>query len=295
MRILFFTGGTTGSGHIVLGLSVAAALKRSGLSHEAYAILSLETPFAILAQRFGIPVITIPAEDGAALDKEHYESSALYSAISAFKPDVLVLDLFWFGLDAFIRELPCRKIILLRQVDPRFFHARFADGEIMFRPSDYDLVLKVEPNFDLPFPSRQIEPIVIRNRDEVLSRDAALADLGLSAGGRNCFFAFNGKSGEGDEAWKSFSYLEREGWNVVRSDNRRGGLFPAVDWYAAFDLLVCGGGYSAFWEARWFGKEAFFVPFPRQFENQARRVALCSDYEMERNGADELVGILKVL
>jgi predicted glycosyltransferase len=84
MRILFFTGGTTGSGHIVLGLSIAAALKRSGLLLEAYAILSLETPFALLAQGLGIPVITIPAEDGVALDKEHYESSALYSAIVAF-------------------------------------------------------------------------------------------------------------------------------------------------------------------------------------------------------------------
>jgi hypothetical protein len=103
------------------------------------------------------------------------------------------------------------------------------------------------------------------------------------------------KIGEGEAAWKSFAYLEREGWNVVRSDNRRGGLFPAVDWFAAFDLLVCGAGYSAFWEARWLQKDAFFVPFPRQFENQARRVALCSDYEMKRNGADELVGMLKAL
>ena len=295
MRILFFTGGTTGSGHIVLGLSVAAALKRSGTTYEAYAILSLETPFAPLARDLGIPVITIPAEDGVMLGKERYRESALYSAIDTFKPDVLLVDLFWFGLDAFIRDLPCRKVILIRQVDPCFFHAHFPNGELKFRPGDYDLILKTEPYFDLPFPSRQIEPIIIRNQDEILSRDSALADLGLSSNGRNCLFAFNGKSGEGEEAWRSFSYLEIEGWKVVRSDNRRGGLFPAVDWFAAFDMLVCGAGYSAFWEARWFGKEAFFVPFPRQFEDQERRVALCSDYEMVRNGADEVASMLQDL
>ena len=80
-----------------------------------------------------------------------------------------------------------------------------------------------------------------------------------------------------------------EGWRVVRSDNRSGGLFPAARWFNAFELLVCGAGYSAFWEARYFGKEACFVPYPRRFEDQARRIALFSDYTPKGNGADELV------
>lgn len=49
MRVLFCTGGATGSGHIVKGLSVASALRRSALEHR-FRLLSVETPFAELAR-----------------------------------------------------------------------------------------------------------------------------------------------------------------------------------------------------------------------------------------------------
>ena len=57
-------------------------------------------------------------------------------------------------------------------------------------------------------------------------------------------------------------------------------------------MLVCGAGYSAFWEARYFRKEAYFVPYPRNFEDQARRVALGSDYEFDENGVDQSVRLI---
>ncbi|GAB1483295.1 hypothetical protein MASR2M78_21110 [Treponema sp.] len=95
---------------------------------------------------------------------------------------------------------------------------------------------------------------------------------------RPASFPFNGNESDGADAWKSFSYLEQEGWTVVQSNNREGGLFPAVDWFNAFDMLVCGAGYSAFWEARYFRKEAYFVPYPRRFEDQPRRIAIGFDY-----------------
>lgn len=293
MRTLFYTGGTKGSGHIVLGLSLATAFKRAAIDVD-YAILSVETPFAELARRLGTTISTIPCEDAATLGEDG-RHSALFSAIREFRPDILIVDQFWFALEAFISELPCRKVLLLRQVDPHFFHFYIPQGERLFRPDDWDLILKTEPGFDLPFGARKIEPIVIRNRDEIMSREIALRDLGLKADEQNCLFAFNGNSWEGVEAWKSFSYLQDQGWAVIRSDNREGGLFPVLDWFRAFDLLVCGAGYSAFWEARWLRKEAFFVPFPRHFENQQLRISCCSDYTFDTNGADELVQLLTKL
>jgi hypothetical protein len=273
MRVLFYSGGVTGSGHIVLGLCVAAALKRSGMPYEV-AILSVETPFAQLARRSGVSIMTLPAEEADALGPERYRESALFRAIDSYRPDFLIVDLFWFNLDAFLRELPCKKILLIRQVDPAIFHFRV-------------------PGRELTFPARQIEPLVLRDRDEIMDRAAARADLGFGDKEETCLFAFNGKQGEGASAWKSYSYLREEGWKVYRSDNRQGGLFPAVDWFNAFDMLVCGAGYSAFWEARAFGKEAFFLPFPRRFEDQARRAALNADYRPRANGADELVALLR--
>ena len=288
MRILFQTNGVAGSGHIVLGLSVANALRRSGLEHE-FRLLSVETPFADLARRQGVDVRTIPAEDEDALGPDRWRESEMYRAIDAFKPDILVVDLFWFALDSFLRELPCRKAILIRQVDPRFFRFRVKDRELAFRPADYDLVASVEPGFDLPFPSESLEPLVMRNRGEIMEAGAARSDLGLDPGGRACFFGFNGNAWEGEQVWRSFDYLEAEGWKVIRSDNRQGGLFPAIDWYNAFDMVVVGAGYNAFWEARYFGKEAFFAPFPRNFEDQYRRIRVGSEYVPKENGADQLV------
>ena len=288
MRILFYTGGVAGSGHIVVGLSIANALRRSGLDHE-FQLLSVETPFAGLARQQGVDVRTIPAEDEAALGSDRWRDSELYKAIDGFKPDILIVDLFWFALDSIICELPCRKAILIRQVDPRFFRFRGKDRELAFRPGDYDLVAAVEPGLKLPFPSESLEPLVMRNRDEIMGEAEARAALDLEPEARACFFGFNGNAWEGAEVWKSFDYLEAEGWKVIRSDNRQGGLFPAIDWFNAFDLIVCGAGYNAFWEARYFGKEAFFAPFPRNFEDQYHRIRVGSDYVPKENGADQLV------
>ncbi len=293
MRVLFCSSGVAGSGHVALGLSIGNALRRRAKAapgaEAEYRLLCVDSPFAPLAGRLGFDIVTVPPEGERELGPGSYASSALYRAIVDYSPDLLVVDLFWFPLDSFLASLPCRKVLLVRQVDPRFFSIPLLDRELRLRPGDYDLILRTEPGFETPFPSGEIDPIVIMNHDEILDRNEALANLRLAPDERACLFAFNGAEGEGAMAWKSFSYLEDEGWRVVRSDNRSGGLFPAARWFNAFDLLVCGAGYSAFWEARYFGKEAFFVPYPRRFEDQARRIALFSDYTPRANGADELV------
>ena len=293
-RVLFFSAGTTGSGHIVRGLAVAAAFKRLGIQHE-YAILSSDIPYARLATRLEVSVSVFPDEGEEALRRGRYLDSSLFKAITAYAPDILIVEQFWHGLDAFIRELPCRKVLLTFQMDPVVFHLRIRENEYVLRPADYDLILRTEPGYGVPFAAREINPMVLRNRGEILDLRAARADMGLADGERACLFACSGEEAQVADAWKSFSYLEGEGWKVIRSLHREGGLFPTIDWFNAFDLLVCGAGYNAFWEARWMRKEAYFVPFPRRFENQARRIAQFSDYEFDTNGADELVGMLQGL
>lgn len=132
MRILFYSAGIAGSGHVVLGLSIANALRRAGADAE-YSLLSVETPFEGLAGRLGVDIRTVPMENEAELGPDRYRDSALYKAIIDYAPDVLVVDLFWFPLDPFIRDLPCKKVILIRQVDPRFFSMRLPDRDLSFR------------------------------------------------------------------------------------------------------------------------------------------------------------------
>lgn len=294
MRVLFLAPGATGSGHIVRGLSIAAALKRATVPHD-FAILSADVPYISLAQRFGILISALKRERLEELDTEHYRGSSLFADIGLFKPDILIVDQFWMALDAFIHELPCKKVLLTFQMDPSVFHLKIKENEYRFHPEDYDLLLRTEPGYEVPFESREINPMVMRNQDEILSKEAARANLMLAEEARACLFACSGEPAQVEETWKSFSYLETEGWTVIRSQHRDGGLFPVSDWFNAFDLLVSGAGYCAFWEARWFKKEAFFVSFPRRFEDQARRASLFSDYEFETNGADELVKLFQYL
>jgi UDP-N-acetylglucosamine:LPS N-acetylglucosamine transferase len=79
---------------------------------------------------------------------------------------------------------------------------------------------------------------------------------------------------------------------MVYSTNYQGGLFPVLDYFNAFDLLICSAGYNAFWEARFFDKEAIFIPVPRRFEDQRKRVEENLDYTFKENGADQLVDMI---
>ncbi len=290
MKILYYTSSATGSGNLVLGISIAHALRRCGV-HADFTILTSGLQFAGLADRMSVRHIEIPFEDEAQLSPGAYPSSELFKAVTAFNPDVLIVMMHWFMFSSFIQELPCRKVFLSRQVDERFFSMDLGGTTLAFRPGDWDLTLAIEP-FPTSQPFRKIDPIVIRNQDEIFPREKALKVLGLKEGRKHCLFAFNGAPGEFEENKKTYSYLEDVGYSMVYSTNFQGGLFPVVDYFNAFDMIVCGAGYNAFWEAVFFEKEAIFIPYPRRFENQAWRVENCQDYAFTRNGADELVEMM---
>jgi hypothetical protein len=287
---LYYTSGLSGSGHLVLGISICNAFRRKRVQID-YTILSPSPQFVRLADRFQIPHVEIPFEDETQLSQNSCQSSQLYRTVMSIDPDVLIVDLFWFTLHYFLRELRCRKIFLSRQVSDIAFHMRTRVGELMFDQHAYDLALAIEP-FRTEVPLQLINPIVIRNHEEILPRERAMADLKLTEGKQSCLFAFNGNPGEFERLKKVYSYLEEEGWQVVYSTNFQGGLFPVVDYFNAFDLLICGAGYNAFWEAVYFQKEAIFLPFLRRFEDQRRRVDECQEYAFEKNGADQLVDMI---
>jgi hypothetical protein len=289
MRVLYYTAGVAGSGRIVQGLSIYNALVRQRLQAE-FCLLS-SSPLARLADRLGVPHAEIPLEDERQLSEQAWSTSKLCQFLSSYHPDILLVDLLWFPLHHFIRELPGKKVFLCRQIDARYFAIDSPDGCISFRPEDYDLLLATEP-WDPPFPMRPINPIVIRNREEILSRSEALERLALPEGSSYCLFAFTGTAEDVAEVKQMFAYLGEEGYQMVYGSDYPAGLFPVVDYYQAFDYLICGAGYNAFWEAVYFQKEAYFIPRPRHFEDQYRRVAECQEYELDQNGADQLVEIL---
>jgi hypothetical protein len=286
MKIVYYTSGISGSGRIVTGISIGNAFRRKGMDVD-FTILS-SSPFAALADDYNHE--EIPLEDEFSLSADRCRSSALYSTLERLQPDILLVDLQWYPLHHFIIELPCKKILLCRQVDDRFFSLPLHDGPLEFERSRFDLVLATEP-FESIIPMTRINPIVIRNRDEILSRHEALKRLGLDEARPNCLFAFNGHPDDFRRTRKKYSYLE-DSYRMVYSTNYREGLFPAADYFNAFDFIVCGGGYNQFWEVIYFDKEAVFEPTATVFEDQARRIRECQEYYFDENGADQLVALI---
>ena len=289
MKVVYYTSGVTGSGRLVLGISIGNAFRRQGMQVE-FTILS-SSPFAHLADIFSFNHLEIPAEGADKLAEKTYHESKLYQAITSLNPDILLIDLLWFPLYHFINDLPCKKIFLCRQVDDRFFSIPLRNNKLVFNPENFDLTFATEPfkgcmNMDL------INPIVIKNRDEILSRKEALNRLSLDSKNKTCLLAYNGHPGDFKRIKKTYSYLEDEGYQVVYSTNYEGGIFPVVDYFNAFDLIIFGAGYNSFWEAINFNKEAVFVPTKTMFESGERRVNECQEYTFEENGADQLVDIV---
>ena len=293
MKIVYYTSGISGSGRVVRGISIGNALKRKNV-HSEYLILS-SSPFAHFADRLGISHVEIPVEDEHQLSKENYENSELYGTISALDPDILLVDLLWFSLYRFIHELPCKKIFLCHQVFDRFFTIPLKEEKISIRPEDYNMLLAVEP-FTCSIPMRQINPIILRNRDEILPRAEALDRLNLNDNQKVSLFAFNGHPGDFERYKKKYSYLEDTGgYQMIYTTIYKGGIFPIVDYFNAFDFIITAAGYNSFWEVMFFNKEAVFENIPLNFSSTERRIRECQEYTFDENGANQLVDIIMSL
>jgi len=288
MRIVYYTSGVTGSGRLVRGLSIGNALRRAG-SDPGYTLVS-SSPFGRLADLLGFAHREIPAESEDRLSPNAYPHSVAYRTLQELKPDILLVDLLWFPLVHFLDELPGRKVFLWQQLDSGFFTIPLPGGPISFDPAQYDLVVAIEP-FTGEGPASQVNPLILRNRDEILPRADALTALDLVEG-KHCLIAINAHPGDFERVRERYFYLANSGYRLVHSTNYQGGLFPAVDYFNAFDLIVCGASYNAFWEAVYFDKEAIFVPVATRFADGERLIREYRGYRFEENGADQLVRIL---
>jgi hypothetical protein len=289
MKIVYYSSAVSGSGHIVTGIAIGNALKRKQRNAE-YSILS-SSSYAYLADFCAISHLEIPLEDSTDLKAERYQQSHLFTTLNSLDPDILIVDLSWFMLHSFIDQLPAKKIILFRRIADEAFSIDLSWGTIRFRPDKYDFVFKTEP-FTSAVEMDQINPLIIKNREEIYSRADALRFMDLDSKHPICFFTVTGNPGEFEQIKKSYSYLEDEGYQMVYTTNIGDGIFPIVDYFNAADLLICGAGYNAFWEAVFFEKKAFFVPIRRRFEDTYQRVAECQDYRFEQNGADQLADLI---
>ncbi len=269
------------------GIAIGNGLARKNADVE-YLIVN-SSDFGFLCDRSGFMHVEIPIEELHKLSPDNYKLSVLYNVIVDYSPDVLIVDLLWFPLQGFIRELTCKKVLLLRYVDNSFFSIKHAFPALEFIPSYYDDIIAIEP-VPYPFKSFTVNPIIIRNKNEILSRHDALRSIGCERGKPLCLVSINGEPGEFEKVKLQYEYLENEGFELVYSTNYNpNSLFPAVDHFNAFDMVVCSAGYNSFWETVYFDMQAILVPEIRAFGDQRWRVGNCTTHSFEENGADQLV------
>jgi hypothetical protein len=291
----------------VIAISLAVAFRRAGLAVQFTAVTNNEFPE--IARGY-IDVITVPPEPHLFLVADR--QTRLWRALRKTRPDLLIVLGSWLPVYALLPELDCVKVLLVRQTNEPFLHARIgAAEEIHINPEDYDLALSCEPNFNLPG-FQAIHPIIIRNRDEILSREEARRRLGVPDGKKLAVIARNGYEGELEELLARHGGAQTpaapndtpaagqktpagEWHRLVTTNKDGGGIFPLADYAAAIDLLISGGGYSTFYESRYFGIPAELESFPRNAEDISWRLETNADYTFDVNGADEFVRTVRRL
>jgi hypothetical protein len=286
VRIVYYTSGITGAGRLVIGIAIGNALKRRGINCN-YTIIHT-SPVAHLAGDFHN--IKIPLETETELSLRNYRTSVLYKTLKKLKPDVMLVNHQWFMIYNFIDELTCKKIYLSDHAYDSHFKILLPTGDITFSTEQYDRVLAIEP-FKPPVPMEQINPLVVRNCDEILSREYAIKQLLLDGSRKIALYSFSGNPEDYENHLEKYDYLEKD-YEVVRLSFYGDYLFPVVDYYNAFDLIVCGGGYNNVWASNYFKKLSIFEPTKLHFSDHETRIKMSENYHFDINGADQLVDIM---
>lgn len=306
MRAVFYAVNGLGLGHVTRLLSIARALKRQVADAEVLFVTTSEANQVIT--REGFAAVKVPSKslrEKVGLHRSRYlrlVQSVTWSAISAFDPDVLVVDTYPSG--SFDELLP---VLRWRQKNVFVFREQReeAAGSPLMQATLplYDLVLVPHASAGavgrVPEPAklRAVGPILIREKDELPTRAAARERLGLSPNGRTLYLSFGG-GGEPelqralDDSLTALQPLDLElvvgagPLSHVRNPRVKflPDVYPALDVLPAFDAGLCAAGYNTVHEALFAGLPSVFVPFTRVLDDQQARARA-----VEQAGAGRMV------
>jgi predicted glycosyltransferase len=271
--LIYALGG--GWGH----LTRATALARVAAPHVRVRILS-NSPYAAVV-RAAVPEIDIVALDPAVTAAAAREQ--MLRAIESMSPRSLVVDTFPRGLGGELKDVldsfSGLKVLVARDLNPRYAASA---GLREFVGRFYDLVVNPgDSSADCP-DATTTAPWLVRSSDEVLPRDRALRLLGVD-GQRPCVIVC--AAGNQDEL---------EWYGAVVSHLRALGpaldvrciapicpptcpsdcwfrYWPAIDLYAAADVVVGAAGYNTIYECLACRVPLIARPWPRKYDRQPQR------------------------
>lgn len=276
MRVAYFTAGTVGAGHLVRGIAIGRALARRAAGVD-YRMVGPPLPYAASARDDYQVVAVAEAE---LRDPERAGASELAAALRAFRPELLVIDLFWAPLRHVLPLADCEAWLLVRCCPRGWFGG---PDDTRYDARRFARVIGIEPHRHTAI-REEIAPIVVCNPDECRPTSALRERLGVPGDRRLVVATHAGVRGE-------IATVAAGAASAVRLDlYAPDALFPLAEWLPGADTVLSGAGYNAFWEARWLGYAARtrFTPLRRDIDDQAWRVHACGAYPMRANGADAL-------
>lgn len=312
MRALFYAVNGLGLGHVTRLLGIARALRALEPLAEVLFLTSSEADGVLFREGFAavkVPSKTIREQVG--LHKQRYlklAQSVTWNTLAAFEPDVLVVDTYPMG--SFEELIP---VLRWRQKNVFVFREQRADavGQPLLQATLplYDAVIVPHAQADavgpVPEPAklRAVGPILLRERNELRSRDEARRRLGLPLDATLVYASFGGGGEpESREALLTAAAAVKElpqaqlvvgagpllrdvpelpGVTVLR------GVYPMLEWLPAFDAAVSAAGYNSVHELLVAGVPSVFVPFERVLDDQERRAA-----HVEASGAGRVLPTL---
>ncbi len=316
VKIVFYAVNGSGVGHLTRLLAVARWMRRyaahAAVRAEIYFLTSSEADSLIFQERFAS--FKLPSKtsvDAAGIDKLAYLALAkqwVWHSLGLLRPDLFVVDTFprgSFGELLSALDL-CRHRAFIYRPTKAGFSAR-ADFQAMLPLYDSILVPDHEGLGRVVVPEaarakvRHLGPILLRERDELLTRRDARAALGIEEG-RAAVYVSAGGGGDPEAPSRLAQVIAAlrgipgiclviGAGPLYRGRPRHG---PGLRWLsgtgaqelmAGFDVAVCAAGYNTYHELMHAGVPAVFLPLDKVADDQAQRAA-----EAQRRGAAVVLG-----
>ena len=251
-----------------------------GVRCEAWVITASEAD--PLAQREGLCALSFPSRERmreAGLEEIRYMATAkvwIQSVLSSLSPDILLVDGHPAGS---MRELGkalelAKKRVLLHSEEG--FESSGVSNTSGSLISLYNHRIQAQSN----------SPILIREREELLSRKQARKALGITSD-RAVYITLRGRESDGgtQELLQVANRLKDEGWHIVLGAGP-GYIGPPIhepgisyaDHFLPMELLpgvdaaVSAGGYHSFYELMYVGVPTVFLPDVRTGDARIGRV-----------------------
>lgn len=296
-RIVFYAVNGLGLGHVTRLLAIARAVRRQAPRAEILFLTSSEADGVIY--REGFAAVKIPSKsirEQCGLGKSTYfklAQSVTWNTLSAFNPDVLVVDTYPSGsFEELIPVLGWRQknVFVFREQREATFLTPLLQATLPLYDAlivPHDDVAQVGP-LPEPHKAHAVGPILIRDKKELLSRSAARQALGLPDDGLLFYASFGG--GGDPESRRALDLtiaatqtlpdahlligagpLLRDVPAPAAKVKVLHGRYPMLDVLPAFDAAIAAAGYNTVHELLYAGVASALVPFGRVLDDQHRR------------------------